>query len=70
MNSTTLHDLPIDKRIRLVEDIWDSIASDQKVLPLTEEQRTELDQRLDAYEADGNPGRPVEKAIEEIRQRL
>ena len=47
-----LHNLSIDERIRLVEDIWDSIAADQGVLPLTDEQKAELDQRLDIYELD------------------
>jgi putative addiction module component (TIGR02574 family) len=66
----TLRDLPVEQRMRLVEEIWDSIAVDQNALPLTEEQRAELDQRLDAYEADGNPGRPAEVALADIRKRL
>jgi hypothetical protein len=32
-----------DERSRLVEDLWDSIASDQNASPLTTEQRTQLD---------------------------
>ena len=65
-----LHELPLEERIRLVEDLWDSIASEQKALPLTPEQQTELDRRLDAYEKDGNPGRPAEDVIADIRKRL
>jgi len=38
-----LRKLPLDERIRLVEDLWDSIAADQNTLPLTPEQRAELD---------------------------
>ncbi len=68
--NTNLRKLPLDERIRLVEDLWDSIASDQNALPLTPEQQVELDRRLDAYEADGELGRPVEDAIAEIRKRL
>ena len=68
--STNLRELPLNERIRLVEDLWDSIASDQSALPLTPEQEAELGRRLDAYEADGNLGRPVEDAIAEIRKRL
>jgi putative addiction module component (TIGR02574 family) len=63
-----LRKLPLDERIQLVEDLWDSIAADQNALPLTPEQRAELDRRLDAYEADGDPGRPAEEVIEEIRE--
>ena len=65
-----LRKLPLDERIRLVEDLWDSIAADQNALPLTAEQRAELDRRLDAYEADGDPGRPAEEVIAEIRKKL
>ena len=69
MNSK-LRNLPLDERIRLVEDLWDSIASDQNSLPLTPEQQAELDRRLDAYQTDGDPGRPAEDVIAEIRKRL
>jgi putative addiction module component (TIGR02574 family) len=65
-----LRKLPVDERIRLVEDLWDSIASDQAALPLTSEQQAELDRRLDAYEADGDRGRPAEDVIADIRRRL
>ena len=68
--NANLRNLPLDERIRLVEDLWDSIAADQSLLPLTPEQRAELDRRLDAYEADGNAGRPAEDVIADIRKRL
>ena len=66
----TLRDLPIEQRIRLVEDLWDSIAADERTLSLTDEQKAELDRRLDAYEADGNTGRPAGEALVDIRKRL
>lgn len=65
-----LRTLPIVERIRLVEDLWDSIAADQVVLPTTDEQRAELDRRLDAYESDGIKGRVASKVIADIRKRL
>jgi putative addiction module component (TIGR02574 family) len=40
--------LSVDERIQLVEDIWDSIAADAGVLPLTDTQRAELDRRIDS----------------------
>jgi putative addiction module component (TIGR02574 family) len=69
MNSR-LRALPLEERIRLVEDLWDSIAADQDSLPLTEAQRIELDRRLDAYEADGNQGRLADDVLADIRRRL
>ncbi len=65
-----LHTLPIVERIQLVEDLWDSIASDQGVLPLTDAQRVELDRRLDAYDPDGDKGRKADEVIQDIRKRL
>lgn len=65
-----LSGVPLDERVRLVEDLWDSIAADQAALPLTDEQRAELDRRLDAYEADRDPGRPAKEVIAEIRSKL
>lgn len=68
--NANLRKLSLDERIRLVEDLWDSIAADQSLLPLTPEQQTELDFRLNAYESDGNAGRLAEEVIADIRKRL
>lgn len=42
-------ELPIPERIKLVEDIWDSIEAETKVVQVTPEQRAELDRRLEDY---------------------
>lgn len=68
--NTKLSKLPVEERIKLVEELWDSIASDQKALPLTDEQKAELDRRLDVYEVDGNRGRLATESITEIRRKL
>ena len=68
--ATSLRDLPLDERLKLVEDLWDSIAAEEHNLPLTEAQRRLLDERLDEYELDGDPGDPVELAVDRIRQSL
>lgn len=65
-----LNTLPIVEKIRLVEELWDSIAADQASLPLTSEQREELDKRLDSYESDGIEGRVASEVISDIRKRL
>ena len=54
----------------MVEDLWDSIAADQASLPLTAEQREELDKRLDSYESDGIEGHVASGVISDIRKRL
>jgi putative addiction module component (TIGR02574 family) len=68
--NANLRNLPLDARMRMVEDLWDSIAADQNALPLTPEQKAELDRRLDAYEADRDPGHPARKVIARIRKNL
>lgn len=68
--STKLLDLPIEERIRVVEDLWESIAADQGALPLTSDQKAELDRRLDTYEIDKNPGRPAPDVLADIRRKL
>ncbi len=65
-----LRTLPISERIQLVENLWDSIVVDQVALPITKEQKNELDRRLDAYELDGIKGRVVAEVIADIRKRL
>lgn len=65
-----LRDLPLAERIKLVEDLWDSIAEEQNALPITPEQKAELDRRLDAYENNANPGRPADEVVAELRKAL
>lgn len=65
-----LNSLPIDEKIQLVEDIWDSIATDQSKLQLTKEQKSELDIRLNAYQLDENKGREASIVIRELKKRL
>lgn len=66
--------LSIDERLELVGDIWDSIAEEANVkpdvLPLTDEQKAELDRRLAEYEADPSGALPMDEALEDIRARF
>ena len=68
--ATKLQDLPLEERLRLVEDLWDSIAAEEQNVVLTEAQRELLDERLDAYELDGDPGEPAGAVVERIRRAL
>ncbi len=65
-----LNTLPIDEKIQLVEDLWDSIAEEKAVLPVTKEQKIELDSRLEAYALDGNKGREAKLVFADIKKRL
>jgi len=65
-----MHALSIEEKLELIEELWNSIAADQATLPVTDEQRHELDLRLQEFEADGDLGRDATSVLEEIRQRL
>ena len=65
-----IHEVPLDERIRLVEDIWDSIAEEQELLEVSDEQRQELDKRLEAYRLSNDPGVLASEVIERIRTEL
>lgn len=54
------------ERIRLTQEIWDSIAAIPESVPLSQADRDELDRRLAAYHA--NPG--VGSPWTEVRDRL
>ena len=58
--------LNVSERMQLVQDIWDSIISFPDAIELTEAQRNELDQRLQAYYSD--PGAGI--SWEELKAKL
>ena len=65
-----IREVPVEDRMRLVEDIRDSIAEEQGVPAISDEQRRELDGRLEAYRISNEPGVPALEAIERIRSEL
>jgi putative addiction module component (TIGR02574 family) len=58
--------LSVEERLRLAEQIWDSIAENPENLPLSEAQRAELDRRLEAYKQSPDAG----SSWEEVKERL
>jgi putative addiction module component (TIGR02574 family) len=50
--------LPVAERIELVQAIWDSVVAESPAVPVTPEQRAELDRRLADAEADPSNERP------------
>jgi putative addiction module component (TIGR02574 family) len=62
--------LSVSERIQLVEDIWDSIAACPESVPLTDEQKAELDRRLEDYHKNPDAGSPWDVVLEEIRNSL
>jgi putative addiction module component (TIGR02574 family) len=62
-------ELSVAERIQMVEDIWDSIAAVPEAVALTEEQKKELDRRLEAYHLNPDAGSPWIEVRERIRNR-
>jgi len=58
--------LSTPEKILLVEDLWDSIASDESVVPVPQSHMEELDIRLKRCEA--APGNLL--SLEELRTRI
>ena len=61
--------LSVAERIQLVEDIWDTIIELPQEVPLTDEQKIELDRRLDAYHQNPDEGSPWAEVRDRIRSR-
>lgn len=53
--------LPIQDRLKLVQEIWDSIAADSAALPLTDVQRSELHRRIEEDAANPDDLTPSEQ---------
>lgn len=62
-------ELPIPERIRLVEDIWDSIAAEPKSVELTKEQMDELERRIEYHDANPDDTVPWDAVRDEALAR-
>jgi len=69
MKSITASDIagiPLQRRIQLVEDIWDSIAEMPEAVEIPAWHKKELEKRLEAYHTnpdEGSPWQEVKKRI-------
>jgi putative addiction module component (TIGR02574 family) len=52
--------LPIDDRMRLVQDVWDGLVEHGHEPELTEELKTELDHRIEEMDRNPDAGIPWE----------
>lgn len=60
--------LPVPERIKLVEDIWDSIAATPDEVQLSAEQMTEIERRLDDHKKNPQKAIPWEEVKERLRK--
>lgn len=66
MKQLGLDQLNADQRLRLAEELWDSLVDSPGSVPVTEAQLTDLARRLDAYRGDPKAG----SSWEDVRARL
>lgn len=66
ISASEIAEMPIQQRIQLVEDIWDSIAGMPQAVEMPEWHKQELENRLAAYHAnpkEGSPWQEVKKRV-------
>jgi putative addiction module component (TIGR02574 family) len=62
--------LPLQDRLKIVEAVWNSIDEDGSRVPLTSQQRAELDRRMAAHEADPDSALTWDQVLEQLRGKL
>lgn len=67
MKSLGLDRLSPAERMLLAEELWESVAANPDDLPLTEAQRTDLEDRLEAYRDDPKAGSDWETVEARLR---
>jgi putative addiction module component (TIGR02574 family) len=68
--ATDLVQLSVSERLDLMDEIWASLATEADSVPLPDWHIAEVQRRLAAFAEDGNPGRPAEEVIAELKRRL
>jgi putative addiction module component (TIGR02574 family) len=68
--AVNLDDLSPEEQLELLGEIWDRLSQRPAGVPLTPEQREELDRRLDDLETDIRAGRPLGRPWSEVREQL
>ena len=69
MGTIDIAHLSPDERLRLLDELWESLSATPEAIPLTDAQRDELDRRLDELDRVGPVGIPWEEVLRQIRGR-
>jgi putative addiction module component (TIGR02574 family) len=63
-------DASSEERIAFVQELWDRIAADPSRVPVPPEHQRILEQRLEQYRADPQPGRAWSEVRDELLTKL
>ena len=61
--------LPVDERLKLAAEIWESIRTHPDQLPVTDAQLAEIERRLEAHRADPSAAEDAATVLDHIRKR-
>ena len=60
----------MDEKLDYVQSLWDRIAGEPQEVPVPDWHREVLAERLEAYRANPNEGRPWEEVHNELQDKL
>ena len=69
MATIDIASLSFEERLRLLDELWESLSQTPEAIPLTEAQREELDRRLNELDREGPVGIPWNEVLRRIRGR-
>jgi putative addiction module component (TIGR02574 family) len=69
MATIDIASLSLEERLRLLDELWESLSRTPEAVPMTNAQREELDRRLDELDREGPNGIPWEEVVRRIRSR-
>jgi putative addiction module component (TIGR02574 family) len=61
VNLDEIRQMSVDERLKLINDVWETLIEDEGTLPLSEAQGRELNRRLAEHRADPGIGTPWEE---------
>jgi putative addiction module component (TIGR02574 family) len=56
-----------DEKLELLHELWSALERDPDALPLSDDQRRDLDERLDALEREGPIGLTWDETVAKVR---
>ena len=69
MATVDVASLSFEERLRLLDELWESLSRTPEAIPLPAAQQEELDRRLDELDREGPVGIPWDEVLGRIRGR-
>lgn len=69
MNSIDVSKLSTEDKLKLLDQLWESLSDTPGAIPVTDAQYAELNSRLDELDREGPVGIPWDEVLDRIRSR-